>query len=109
MVRIGSPRLTVSPSLTSTEETRPASGSATRETRLGLASIFPGETTSSNGTEAVRTVSVWISASLGELAGMTTVPSGRRSSAGAAAAAAGGSWREQEQRKAAADRITQRR
>src|ERR1051326_407850 len=91
MVRIGSPRLTESPSLTRTEEMRPVSGRATRETRFGLASILPGETTSSNGTEAVWTTAVWISASLGEPGAITTVPSGVRSSAGASAAA-GSVW-----------------
>ena len=38
-----------------TDDTRPASGSATRETRFGLVSILPGEVTSSNGTEALFT------------------------------------------------------
>ena len=45
----------MSPTLTSTAATRPASGRATRESRFGLASIFPEETTSSNGTWAVFT------------------------------------------------------
>src|SRR5215472_15337659 len=108
-VRMGSPRLTESPSLTSTEETRPASGSDTRDMRFGLASILPGETTSPEGTDAVRTSPVRISASLGERAGITSVPSGRRCSVGEAAAAVGDSWREQEQRIRAAAIPPQRR
>ena len=73
-IKSGWPAATLSPTVTKILEMRPGTGKRTRETRVGLASIFPGAVTSSVGSSAVSTVPTRIWASLGESGAMTTSP-----------------------------------
>jgi hypothetical protein len=70
----GWPAATLSPSLTSTRVTRPATGNGTRDMRFGLTSTLPGAVTSPAGIASSFIGSTRICASLGESGGIMITP-----------------------------------